>query len=71
MPDQKGSTQHLQQVGKEHRPPQKIREAAGKSLCGQPALFLLDQLAVSGYLTSKHRVEVHFYRCSLEHGCVI
>lgn len=34
MPNHGGSAQHLQQVGKSHCPPQKIREAAGKNLCG-------------------------------------
>lgn len=71
MRNHMGSAQYLQQVGKRHHPPQKIREAAGKNLCGQPALFLLGQLAVFGYLTSKRRVGGHFYRCSLEHSCVI
>lgn len=39
MPDHRGSAQYLQQVSKEHYP-EKIREVAGKNLCGQPGLFL-------------------------------
>lgn len=72
MPKYMGSAQHhQQQVGKKHGPPQKIREATGKNLCGQPALFLLDQLVVSSYFTSKHRVGDHFSKCSMEYGMVI
>lgn len=39
MPDHRGSAQYLQQVSKEHYP-EKIREVAGKNLCGQPGLLL-------------------------------